>query len=87
MAPEINSSPNDALVESERGLGLEDPVPMSFPVADAIQTKSPKFSTIEELVSPGAAALRESNGSGKKPRYGSCILDFHFNFLENERTK
>jgi hypothetical protein len=86
-APEINLSPNHALRESNLDLELGDPVSINLPVVGVVQTRSQGLSTVEELVSLGAAALRESNGSGKKPRYGSSFLGFQiFNFVENERT-
>jgi hypothetical protein len=86
-SPEINSSPNDALRGSNPDLGLEDRMPMNFPIADVVRTQSQGLPTIVELMSPGASALRESVGSGKKPRYRPPFLEFHSNFLENERTK
>src|SRR5277367_3712167 len=86
-APEINLSPIDALRESSPDFGLEDRMPVNFPIADAVQTQSQGLPTSEELMSPGASALRESNGSGKKPRYRSFFLEFYSNFLENQRNK
>ena len=60
---------------------------MNFPIADVVQTQSQGLPTIVELMSPGASALRESMGSGNQPRYRPSFLEFHSNFLENERTK
>jgi hypothetical protein len=74
-ALESNSSTNEPSIDSTTGFGLGDSVSLKFPVIDAVQTQPQGLPMIEELVSPGAAALRESDGSAKKPRHGSCFVD------------
>jgi len=66
-----NIAPNKEVPEKDSNfdLGARDLVSLNLPISNTERTESHKRHAIDELVTPGAAALRKSNETAKRPRY------------------